>query len=681
MEEFSESNDSSGTGQRQVGYHRSFLDSKPNIRLRNQRANGAKKFGSSALVLLFTISGLSVALFVVPGTIGHARASAPTYWGLDGYLGNHTIYLTTNDYYSYLDQYSNDVNFAQSWQNDGSLGFAYNVTNAINISLAENGQYPLNSTNPPPAGFPGMSAYHYNPSTQTVNVNFNIGIAGVSNRTLANTYYTAYQLVQLSISGYPGSSQNPVAQIASDHTMGINTSGSNLQGTSETTKFENLALDLLGFVPGLGFVIGSYATMKDILSLVGAQWYNQYIYSNGAIYDEFTVLYAGTQEVFTSAVNMTVALPISASGMKISIMGENMLPGGTNLQTGSTQTNAVSYINYTTSSNAVAYPSEVYDGGQPAVGQWVKYVDQSNGSVFYEQTDSLGQCTFFGPPDRTYDVYTTFNTPWGPSTGEQPSYGYNKGTTAATTVFKSGKFYGQVTTNEGAKPASLSVKNPAGSSATVYTNSIGDYSFLTPYSNSAETYTLTASASFSTATEICSGSTGPVSDTINAGQSYLQDFYISMSCSPRSACVLYGSYITLADGGTLPVQNLSVGTKILSYNITSHSLFNGTVVKITSRQVSQVWYIDGILGITGLNDQPIYVQLQNGSEEWLLLGKLNQTMKIYDPINNTWLPVYNITVLHGNFTVYDISAAPVYHTSTLGGDYIANGILIDDKRA
>ena len=132
------------------------------------------------------------------------------------------------------------------------------------------------------------------------------------------------------------------------------------------------------------------------------------------------------------------------------------------------------------------------------------------GSVFYEQTDSLGQCTFFGPPDRTYDVYTTFNTPWGPSTGEQPSYGYNKGTTAATTVFKSGKFYGQVTTNEGAKPASLSVKNPAGSSATVYTNSIGDYSFLTPYSNSAETYTLTASASFSTATVICSGSTGPL---------------------------------------------------------------------------------------------------------------------------------------------------------------------------
>ncbi|MBX8645761.1 MAG: hypothetical protein KIS30_03255 [Thermoplasmata archaeon] len=91
--------------------------------------------------------------------------------------------------------------------------------------------------------------------------------------------------------------------------------------------------------------------------------------------------------------------------------------------------------------------------------------------------------------------------------------------------------------------------------------------------------------------------------------------------------------------------------------------------------------MDGMVKVTGLTDQPIYVQLQNGTEEWLLLGQLNFTMKIFDPLNNTWLPVYNITALHGNFTVYDVSAAPVYHGSTLGGDYIANGIFLDDKIA
>lgn len=149
-----------------------------------------------------------------------------------------------------------------------------------------------------------------------------------------------------------------------------------------------------------------------------------------------------------------------------------------------------------------------------------------------------------------------------------------------------------------------------------------------------------------------------------------------------SGCVLYGTYIALANGTETQVQNLTTGMHILSYNVSNQSLLNGTVVKITVTNVTQITDVNGMLFVSGATDQPLYVQLQNGTEEWVVLGQLSTSMKLLDPLNGTWIPISSIRNLTGTFTVYDITASPSFqYSATVGGDFIANGILMDDKIA
>ena len=145
-------------------------------------------------------------------------------------------------------------------------------------------------------------------------------------------------------------------------------------------------------------------------------------------------------------------------------------------------------------------------------------------------------------------------------------------------------------------------------------------------------------------------------------------------------CVLFGTNITLANGTTIPVQLLRHGMKILSYNPDNGSLVDSTVLYVNSSSVTLVVNVNGIVYISGLNDQPVYVQVQNGTKEWVMLEQLNFTMKIYYPINNTWVPVSSLTILTGNFTVFDVvSSNFFYNGNYLRSDYIANGILLDKK--
>jgi len=88
--------------------------------------------------------------------------------------------------------------------------------------------------------------------------------------------------------------------------------------------------------------------------------------------------------------------------------------------------------------------------------------------------------------------------------------------------------------------------------------------------------------------------------------------------------------------------------------------------------------VDGIVNISDITTQPVYVRLQNGTEQWVYLGQLNSTMKIFDPLNGTWMPVYSIVIRIGNWTVYEPDNAPFSRVGQiLRGTYIANGILLD----
>jgi hypothetical protein len=136
---------------------------------------------------------------------------------------------------------------------------------------------------------------------------------------------------------------------------------------------------------------------------------------------------------------------------------------------------------------------------------------------------------------------------------------------------------------------------------------------------------------------------------------------------------LYNTNITFANGSTVPVQNLNAGSEILSYNYNTKQYENAIISSVSYSNVTNIIDINnGLLYMSGLEDQPMLVKMQDGIIEATTLGMLNSGMQVYLPLLSKWLPVTNIKLLTGNFTVYDIR--------TMGNvDYIANGVLIIPK--
>ncbi len=145
-------------------------------------------------------------------------------------------------------------------------------------------------------------------------------------------------------------------------------------------------------------------------------------------------------------------------------------------------------------------------------------------------------------------------------------------------------------------------------------------------------------------------------------------------------CVLYGTNITLANDSMIQVQNLMPGMNVLSYNPNTAQLVTTTVANVTVSQVSLIVEVDGLVFISGLHDQPVFVMFQNGTEGWVVLGKLNYSMKLYYPVNDTWMPIDSLVPYQGNFTVFDVVTARFFNSGgVVRGDYIANGFLLDIK--
>ena len=146
-------------------------------------------------------------------------------------------------------------------------------------------------------------------------------------------------------------------------------------------------------------------------------------------------------------------------------------------------------------------------------------------------------------------------------------------------------------------------------------------------------------------------------------------------------CVLYGTNITLANGSTVQVQNLYTGEKILSYNTNKDRFFTDKVKQIIITQnVTSIIRIDNFISLSGPTVQPVYVQTANGTNEWIFLGQITDGMSLYNPLNNTWVKVTNITIVIGSFTVYEvIGSKEFWDQGHKRSDYIANGILVDRK--
>jgi len=128
----------------------------------------------------------------------------------------------------------------------------------------------------------------------------------------------------------------------------------------------------------------------------------------------------------------------------------------------------------------------------------------------------------------------------------------------------------------------------------------------------------------------------------------------------------------------VPVDGIRVGQRLLSYDTQTGSVIAATgtsVNKNSAIKVDQIVDINnGLLYASGLPTKPIYVQLQNGTREWVELGQLQVGMKLFQPTSANWITVTNIQDLRGSFTVYDLRAVNGRISS-----YVANGVLLNSK--
>ena len=145
----------------------------------------------------------------------------------------------------------------------------------------------------------------------------------------------------------------------------------------------------------------------------------------------------------------------------------------------------------------------------------------------------------------------------------------------------------------------------------------------------------------------------------------------SFTCSVGS--VGAGTLITLADRTNVPVQNLKVGMRLLSYNMTTHQYVNTTITRFVTVVTYNQMVISTSTGKPLIVDQnpaqKVYAQLLDGLVTLAPVTDLQVGYRLFQPLSQTWVSITNIQYQNGgNHIMYDI-----YNTAP--GNYIANGYL------
>jgi len=137
--------------------------------------------------------------------------------------------------------------------------------------------------------------------------------------------------------------------------------------------------------------------------------------------------------------------------------------------------------------------------------------------------------------------------------------------------------------------------------------------------------------------------------------------------------VAAGTLITLADGSQVPVQNLKVGMKLLSYDMTTHQFVVTTLDRfftVVTRNQMEIKTATGKPLIVDQNPaQKLYVKLPDGTVTLLSVTELKVGYQLFEPLSQTWTPITDIHYQNGgNHVMYDLyTSGP--------GNYIANGYL------
>ncbi len=405
-------------------------------------------------------------------------------------------------------------------------------------------------------------------------------------------------------------------------------------------------------------------------------------------------LYSRAQDRYLSVTVSTINIPESelaaSSNGQITVGGISCVYGGGDAQRGASSQVTFDLVP-TVSLCGIVYENQQEQYGCKGVSaaNTPVYLTQCyNGvnTVFCVKTNGSGNWQFFAEPGASYSLSNLNPQSYQGSAGyHSMSLGQVSSSDIGQQIIEPSfndsmtSVYGTVIVDDNGQDIHVSgagITAIADGSLTFYatTNSNGYYQLYVPMNTDVTVYVNSGSYSFS-------------SQSVDTGTSHSVQLNFVDTISTSSGggggggCVLYGTNITLANGSTVQVQNLYTGEKILSYNTNKDRFFTDKVKQIIiTHNVTSIIRIDNFISLSGPTVQPVYVQTANGTDEWVFLGQITDGMSLYNPLNNTWVKVTNITIVIGSFTVYEvIGSREFWDQGHKRSDYIANGILVDRK--
>jgi len=152
-------------------------------------------------------------------------------------------------------------------------------------------------------------------------------------------------------------------------------------------------------------------------------------------------------------------------------------------------------------------------------------------------------------------------------------------------------------------------------------------------------------------------------------------------------CLPAGTKILLSDKSSKNIENISVGDKILSYDIKKHEFVTSKVTRKVTKIREGIYDINnGLIKIT--DDHPLYVCKKNGRVGWAAINPTKSRiaygfrnpmlLELGDKLftsNGRWIEISSITFHLGAIKTYTFAVDSVFH------DYFANNVLVSNAVA
>ncbi len=472
------------------------------------RGGGIRVATVSAVLIMTGIAGLG--LFSQAARAG----LSVTHNGWNGYQGNQVIYMTTG-----VTDTANPIDISTITSPVGTQS-SPNLPNSLQFKVGQAVNTTLQKL---------IANEYYDWQHQVMRIYLPITVG--SGSAVAILQHNDVEMVfwqKVSVAGSTGTGQT----IDTNYNSGINATRGSTYGVGQITNPQlaaiyNLTWDALGFLPGVGFVTGSYSVMRDLEHLAGV--------------DSSTSL-TNTQSSGTTPAYETfdTPIPLSTNCPKgiCSVLSQQVFAPQTYLEL------TISQSQFTTSSGFVvtasntfgvydpkygsysvtactgcsspqgaatsltipAYPADTLKGTIYAVGNAVvpnqaftlSTTDASGDYFAYNlQTDAQGNYRFMAQPGAAYAICATYPTSFGGTYGcNSATMPNTEGNATLNLQLPVSSLFGTVTdaSSGGAiSGATVSITNPSASlTVNAITNSYGGYIVTV---KDQGTYSLDAAAS------------------------------------------------------------------------------------------------------------------------------------------------------------------------------------------